>query len=314
MKAIAALKEGGRQSMRLFRLTVLFYLANLAMAALVAAPLAVLISRDLSRSLEGARIFANLDAAWIAEFAFNHRGVPATDTAVLGLAAGFAFLLLNTFLAGGAIALYRREDDAFFSACARYFPRLFRLLLISAFFYGVVIALAGTGGRLSGRLAENSMEARPWVILSWVRAAVALFLAGGVNMVFDYAKIACITGEMRSAWRASMAGLRFVATNIGRTLAIYWICGAVAIAMLIAYHGLSEFASQETMPRVILVLALRQAYVLFRMWVRQWTWSSELHAFWVAPAEPVPVPPPADVSEEPPVPDTAFDQEFVDPT
>jgi hypothetical protein len=279
VKAIAALNEGGRQSMRLFKLTGLFYLLNLTVAAIVAAPLAVFLARDLSHSLESARMFSNIDLAWVAEAFYNFKGFSATDIGVVGVALGVVFLLVNTFLAGGALALFRHEQDAFFSSCARYFPRLFRLALVSIFFYGIVLALNGGIGRLISLARETSMEARPWTILHWLQIVVILFLMGVVNMIFDYAKILCVAGNARSALRATSGAIRFVFSNRGRTLAVYWICSANALALFLAYHGLSELAGQESIAMVVLVLALRQAYVMFRIWVRLWTWSSELHVY-----------------------------------
>ena len=279
MKAIAALNEGGRQSLRLFKLTVLFYLLNLTVAAIVAAPLAVFLARDLSHSLESARMFSNMDLAWVGEVFYNFKGSPAGDITVAGAALAVVFLLLNTFLAGGALALFRNEQDTFFSSCARYFPRLFRLALVSLFFYGIVLALNGGIGSLISRARETSMEARPWTILLWLRIIVILFLTGVVNMIFDYAKILCVADNTHSAVRATSGAIRFVFSHPRRTLAVYWICSAVALALFLAYHGLSELAGQESAAMVVLVLALRQAYVLFRIWVRLWTWSSELHVY-----------------------------------
>ena len=291
MNSLAALSAGGRQSMRLFKITALFYAMNLAMAAVIVAPLAVAVAGNLSRSLESARLFSNFDVGWLMEFSYQYRGGTAVQFAVLTVVVGLCSLVLNTFLAGGAIALFEREDDAFFSASARYFPRLARLALVSLVFYGFVAALFGVGSRLIGKASESSMEAGPWIMLRWGLIGVAVFLAGVVNMTFDYAKIVLVTGEARGAVRATMRAAAFVASRPARTLAVYWICGAAALGMLAAYHGLSEFATQETVTRVVLVLVFRQAYVLFRIWARLWTWSSEVHAYEAAPlpvAEPEP--------------------------
>lgn len=279
MKAIAALNEGGRQSMRLFKLAVLFYLSNLAAAVVIVAPLAILVTRDLSRSLESARILSNFDIGWAAEFLYNSRGIPMVEFGALAAVIGALFLLLNTFLAGGAIALFLREKDPFFSSCARFFPRLFRLMLISAPIYAVGLAAYGIVTRIIVHARESSMEAHTWIILHWFQIAFFVFLAGVVNMVFDYAKIVCLTGEVRGALHAATRGLRFAFRNLSRTLTVYWICSGIALAMFLAYHGLSELATQETVTRVALVVALRQTYVLFRIWARLWTWSSEVHVY-----------------------------------
>ncbi len=74
MNSLAALSAGGRQSMRLFKITALFYAMNPAMAAVIVAPLAVAVAGNLSRSLESARLFSNFDVGWLMEFSYQYRG------------------------------------------------------------------------------------------------------------------------------------------------------------------------------------------------------------------------------------------------
>ena len=279
MKTRAALTEGGFQTVRLAKLTGLFYAVNLGVAAVAAAPVAVLVSGDLSHSLEDNRLFLNFDPAWITEMYYKHGALPAMGFLALASVLAVLFLLVNTYLAGGALALFQHEEEAYFSACARYFPRLLRLLLISLVVYSAVFALTGSLGRGIEHFRESSMVSRPWIILHWIQIALAVFLIGVVNMVFDYAKIASVGGETRGALSATTSALRFVSRRPGRTLGVYWVCSAAALALLAAYHGITEATGQETATTVVLVFALRQAYMLARTWVRLWTWSSELHVY-----------------------------------
>lgn len=275
----AALQQGGRQVLRWWKLVALLYLVNLAAAAVVVAPLVALIGSRLLHSLESDRLFVNLDAAWVVETLYHFQFWPATALGIAMAAVGLLFFVLNTFLAGGAIAVFRREQDGFFSACARYFPRLLRLMLISLILYGIVLGLNNGITAAAGHAREASMQERPWVILHWFQLALLFGLLGVVNMIFDYAKIVCVAGERRSAIRATLAAFRFVARHPGATLSVYWMCGLFGLLFLLAYHGLSEAIGQDSAAGVVLVLILRQLYMLARMWLRLWTWSSELHVY-----------------------------------
>jgi hypothetical protein len=279
MRISRALSEAARQMLRHKKLTVLFYLVNLAAAAVVALPFAILLGGRLAHSLESARLFSNFDPAFVTEMMYRYSAMPWTAISTAGAAVGALFVILGTFMAGGAIAVFHREDDTFFGASARFFPRLIRLLLISLLFYGVVVALGGGLAALIGRARENSMVAGPWVILNWIRMLIVLVLFGIVNMVFDYAKVECVACETRSALRATGRAVRFVVTNPGLTFGVYWTCTLIAALLFAAYHGITELTGQDSATMVISVFVFRQLYVLVRIWVRLWTWSSEVRVY-----------------------------------
>ncbi len=292
-----ALRDGLRQVFRFRKLIALFYFVNLVAAFLVAAPIAMLIGTSLGHSLESDRLFLNMDPSWIMETLYQFRFWPATSASLsLGLAA-ILFLVVNTFLAGGTLALYYREHDAFFSASARYFGRMFRLMLISLLFYGLVFMAANAATKAITYVRESSMQAKLWILLGWGRLAVELFLLGVVNMIFDYAKISIVTDGTRSPLRAVVNGWRFAANRKTPTLAVYWVCAAAGFLALLVYHGMTELIQQQSAAAIIAVLILRQAYTITRILIRLWTWSSELGFYTFNSTMVAPEPPSLGVAE-----------------
>jgi hypothetical protein len=279
MTANRAMIEGARQVFRLRKLIIFFYILNLVAAAVAVAPAIGLIHRRLAHSLESERLFTNIDPAWIVETLAHFQWWPVAGIGITAALVAILFFLLNTFLAGGALAMFHHEEQPFFSSCARYFWRLFRLMLISLACYAIMLAVNGGMGAALNRLREASMQAGPFAIAGWIRIAVIFFLLATVNMIFDYAKVICIADGHRGAFRATLAAFRFVAGHPGRTLAVYWISMAIGVLFLLAYHGITEAAGQSSVSMVALVFVLRQAYMLARMWLRLWTWSSELHVY-----------------------------------
>jgi hypothetical protein len=292
-----ALREGLHQTLQFRKLIALFYVVNLLAAVVVVAPVVLLIAGSLGHSLESDRLLLNLDPSWIVETLYHFQFWPLNSTAVAFALVGLAFLLLNTFLAGGVLAVFHREQDALFSACARYFGRLLRLMLISLILYGLVAMLSNGAAKAIDHARESSMEAKPWIILGWIRLASATFLFGMVNMIFDYAKIILVVGERRSALRAALRAIGFVARHPLRTFAVYWVCAAAAFLLLLVYHGLTEALGQTSSITVVLVLVIRQCYTLARVWMRLWTWSSELHLYAFNSTIVAPVPPSLAVAE-----------------
>jgi hypothetical protein len=279
MTSNAALKEGARQVLRLRKLVVFFYVINLVAAAVAVAPAVALMHSRLAHSLESDRLFTNLDPAWVIETLAQYQWWPVAGAGITAASVAMLFFLLNTFLAGGALAMFHNEDEPFFSSCARYFWRLFRLMLLSLVCYAVVMAINGGTVAALNRLKESSMQAAPFVVAGWIRMAIVFFLFSTVNMIVDYARSIVVVDARRSAFGALVNAFRFVAAHPGRTLAVYWTTVAVGLLFLLAYHLLSETAGQASLAMIALVFGFRQAYVLARMWLRLWTWSSELHVY-----------------------------------
>jgi hypothetical protein len=290
MTAIRALRLGITRVFRSARIVLLFYFVNLAAAVAAMAPAAIHIGSRLASSMESDRLFGNVDAAWIAEYLLRYRDGPGAWFAAVLVTMAVIFVLVNAFLAGGAIACFYRERETFFGAGARYFGRLFRLMLISLLFYGVVFGINRGLSVAIGHVSEESMVERPWVILSWCARAVFFLLIGVVNMIFDYGKIAVVTDD-RKAVRATLRAFKFVACNPGRTLSVYWIPAAVGIALFGVYHVLSELIGQQSMVAVVAVFFLRQAYMLVRTWVRLWVWASETRIYCFSSTTVAPAPP-----------------------
>mgnify|MGYP000896388614 CR=1 FL=1 len=273
------MSDGARQVLRHKKLIALFYFLNLAFALVIVTPVSVLIAGRLFHSAESERLFSDFDLSWVSETYLAYQSMPFNATGMLALAMAVLFLILNVFLAAGAIAVFQREEDTFFGACARFFGRMIRILLLALILYGIVSSINNGMTSAIDHFKNESMVARPWAILHWARLLIIWFLMGTVNMIFDYAKIICVTENRRGAIRSTLAALRFVFTNPGRTFGLYWMCTAIGLLFLLAYHGLSELIGQGSAGAVAVLFFVRQAYMATRMWTRLWTWASEVRVY-----------------------------------
>jgi hypothetical protein len=273
-----SLRRGARTLASNKKALLLYYVVNLLAAAVVVAPVAMILSTVLGQSLESERLFGNFDADWMMETLLQFHTTPAIGLLAGAVLVAVLYLLTNTFLAGGAIAAFARPGESFFAACARYFPRFFRIFLISLLFYGVVFGILRGLSAARSRLFEDSMRAAPEDIATWCIQFIGLLLLFVVNMTFDYAKIICVI-EDRKALRSTFRGARFSVRHLGSTYALFVIAAAVGIALLAIYHLISEWIGQGSVAAVIAVFILRQVYITARFWVRLWTWGSELALF-----------------------------------
>lgn len=275
MTALESLSAGLGRTRTNKRVLLLYWLSNLAIAAIVVAPIAAVLATVLDGRLESVRLFRNLDGDWIVETFLRFTSAPFSVLPALGLVIAALYLLFSTFLAGGAIAMLYREDDSFFAACARYFPRFFRILLVSVIFYAVAFAIMRALGGAHEHWAVDSMSDAAVTSTNWLVRLVAFVLFVFVNAIFDYAKIACVV-EDRKALASTRRALVFLWRNFGSFAAVLAIVTVIGLAALALYSVISELIGQASMAAVLVLFLVRQIYIAARFWIRLWTWSSEM--------------------------------------
>ncbi len=274
MGVFEALRSAAQEALKRWPIVVVYYLCNLAAAVVVVAPALMFISSVLGHSLESERLFSNFDVSWAAE-TIRNGGTPAGWTmASVAAITALLYLPLNTFLAGGAIALAIDGRQSFFGSGARYLPRFLRLLLCSLPCYGLLFLLNSALASLISKAGENSMQEYPWVILGWARVVLIVALFWLLNTTFDYAKVILIAEERFGALTAAFDAARLLWLQ-PQGVAIFFAGQIIGILFLLIYHGLSEASPQTSLLMVGVVFLVRQLYTLTRFWVRLWVWNAE---------------------------------------
>ncbi len=278
MRILEALRAAARESLKRWPILAVYYACNLAAAIVVIAPVVLYISVVLGHSLESDRLFTNFDLSWAAEI-IRDGGMAAgwTVGAVAGITA-LLYLPLNTFLAGGALAVAIDGRKSFFGSGARYLPRLLRLMLCAIPCYALVLVLSGGLLKLIAKAGENSIQEYPWVILGWGRVVLIVALFWFVNATFDYAKIIMISEGRSGAVAAAIDSVRLIWLQ-PQCAAIFFAGQLFGILFLLIYHGISEATPQTSMVMVGLLFLVRQIYTLVRFWVRLWVWNAETHYY-----------------------------------
>lgn len=303
MTAIRAFFAGFGRAARAWRLVLLLWLVNLAVAAPFAAGLAHELQGSMGHSLVHRTLLERFDTGWHGELQAGARGIVGTfQPEVLGagaffdslerwwtgglvslppvlVGAGVVYALVWAFLLGGVIERLalpwedRRAGAAgFFRGCGRHFPRFVGLALVAGVLYFLVYRLSRAGfGFLEDALRDVTSER---VALAWtlVGAALTVLLLAGVRVVFDYAKISVVARERRSLLVAAWDGLRLVAGRPFSTLGLYAgyaLLGAALLALYAAFTpALGLTSGQATWSTALLALAAGQLAVLTRVGLR----------------------------------------------
>lgn len=193
------------------------------------------------------------------------------------LAAAVGYALLWALLLGGVIDHVAGRSGAgrrglslgrFLAAGGRTFFRFVRLAVLS----GVLYLLLFLGARRAFGLMEEAARdvTTERTVLLWAACGAALLvvLLSMVRVVFDYAKIAVVTEDRRSALGAARAGLRFVASHPVRTLGLFWIFTGAGLALLWLYGALAPTAGPGTWLGVVLAFLFGQLALVVRLGLR----------------------------------------------
>ena len=292
------------------------FLASLAVSLPLTAAMREILRSSFGTSLVQENMRRGFDVDWYGEFSRTAGGLASTfGPSVVGmmpiaanlertldgqlfavdwtvLAAGIAFLLAWAFLAGGIIlrlaqAGRARTRGGFFSACGEYFFRFVRLLALSmAIYWALFRWISGPLHRWVERGTRDvtvEFTAMTWTMGVYAVVGLLLVIAG---LSFDYAKIAMVLEERRSALLAFVRGLRFFLSHPGRTLGLYGmflIVGALIKGLFILSDpGVGQAGNAA----LILAFLVGQCYVLLCIFLKLWSLASQALLFQAAASGP----------------------------
>lgn len=257
------------------------WLPTTLLAGVAALPVLGLLSRELGHSLMGDSMMKGFDLDFASEcfFKLSDAG-PFWVGLFVALGAASVFLALLT--TGGTLAVLssgerRFQSSVFFKGCGAHFWKFFRLLIVAAVFYGVLViglnALLEWGIR---KLTREWTEERYVLLVNWMHYLIVAFVFLWVSMVFDYAKVRLVVDQGRSALAAAYRSIRFVFLHFRKTWGLFLLCTLLGLIFIAVYNPLEQALPQQSRRWVILIFLLQQMFILARIYVRLTFFSSEI--------------------------------------
>lgn len=312
--------DGFRCVWRSWGLVFVVLAVNLALAALLAVPLAGDLERDLRKTGAAADMLYGFDAAWWSQwhdaqtgwtrslgpeilgvgFAFRNlelllrgelplglmRSRPAGEEAgdagpavggarldgvILGL--GALYLLVQTFLLGGILGVFRSEQGSWtvrgmLHGSGFYFGRLLRVALVALLLDYLIFRLNGPFARWADARAREAVSENAAMAWALGRHALLLLALLAVNMLSSLAKVVVVLEERSSALLAWLSAVGFCAANLVRTVGHY--AGLVVLGFLLlgvwnALDGRLETTGYKTQ---LMALLLAEALIAGRIALR----------------------------------------------
>jgi hypothetical protein len=260
------------------------------------------IAQQLGASLVAGQVADGASADWMSEFGNEATGLTTTFgpavigfTAVLDNASAFmeaavrpaavratavGYVLIWTLLAGGIIDRYARDrsthGDGFFKACGLHFPALVRLGIVSATVYGILFGWIHPWllDETYERLVRNVNVERTAFLIRLSFYGVFLFALATFNLLFDFAKVRLVSEGRYSALGALRAAGRLVVRQPLGVAALY-LSDVLLFGLVILTYALVAPGAGSAGWSMWLGVAISQAYIAARLWVKLVFWSSE---------------------------------------
>jgi hypothetical protein len=313
---VGTFAEAARALARNAGLVPLVLATNLALALVVAVPLALELEASLATRGASVGMMYGFDYDWwslfreqacgpVAAFApdllghgFAMRNLDAlvsgqlpgavfavgkaTHPLLLGL--GLVYVLVQLFLTGGLLGVFRAPAGGWsFRALAHgggfYFARMVRVWLVSLALAGIVFAVYGPLARWSDRAAAEAVSERSALAIVLGRQALLVLALVAVHAVSSYAKVIVVFEERRSALVAWLSALGFCARHALGVAAQYAGVLALLAFLLLGFTLVDGALAVNGWRSQLVALVLFQLFVAGRIALRLLlvAWQARLH-------------------------------------
>ena len=318
---MSALADGIRRVVRAPAILIGVWALTLLVSLPMAAVLRGMLAEHLGSSMAADTAASGTNYDWMQEFSEQATGIGVTfgpniigfaavldnlsafldDTArpVVIVGAASVYILGWLFLAGGIIDRFARDRPTrahgFFAACGVFFFRFLRLAAVQWIVYAVLFGALHPWlfGRVYPRLIHEMTAERTAFFVRVALYAVFGVLVAACATVFDYAKVRAVVEDRRSMLGAINAAIGFISRNYARVMQLFVLDFLLFVAVVAAYGSVAPGGGGRGM-MVWAALAIGQAYIAARLWVKLTFWASETalfqsrlaHAGYIARPEP----------------------------
>lgn len=270
MTIAASLRQGLTESSRRFRIPLILYLANLAAAAVLAAPMAFLLDKAIGRNAAALGLESFFRFEVLVDFLRARRQALDDQFGLLGLGA-LLYALVSAVLTGGVIDTLKGPPRSpflprFLGGCGRLTLRFLRLLPYLA---AALLALYGVSRGLD-RLIVAAFDQSPHEVAAfWAmrgKQALMLVLLLVVAGIFDLARIITALEDRTHMIGALLTSSGLVARHPASILGLYTVILGLGLLPFVPYLlvalGLLPPAA------IVSLFVLQQAVMLLRHWFR----------------------------------------------
>ncbi len=265
-----AYKAGLRSAWNHRPLLFTIYLINFVLAYFAVIPLSMMLSKGLANTTAAAELLRSWDYTLFVSL-IREYGKGLSLGRIL-LTFSLFYLVINTFLAGGIMQTFIREEGfnrrEFWAGCADFFHRYLKLMLFSLSFVFIALIFMIFIDGIFDWLAEGAVTERLHVVFTFIEIGVFIFLILMINMLFDYAKIIMAVNDFYGAWSTIKIAMMFVVMSMRKTAGLYFLFFITGLLLLAVYWFLESRLQVSSAFTVLVFFVLTQLYMLAKTWLR----------------------------------------------
>jgi uncharacterized protein with GYD domain len=207
---------------------------------------------------------------------------PEVDPLILGF--GVLYLLVQTFLTGGLLGVFRAPQGGWtfrglVHGSGFYFGRLVRVSLLALGLAGIVFALNVPFARWVDALGREAVSGRTALLLGLGRHALLLLALLLVHMVASFARVIVVQEERRSAVLALLSSAGFCVRNAFAAFGQYATVVVAAVLLLASWAAFDARFGVVGWKTQLVALAFFQGFLLVRIALRLGLLASQLELY-----------------------------------
>lgn len=268
---LKSLQQGFQQLYQYKKIWLILYLLTFVLAGFVAYPLKTYLEKQVGHSLMVKDMMEGFNYTFYNDF-MNHYGdgiAPILNQSSLVI---LLYLTLLVFLMGGIIATFlnrleQYDGSLFWSNCAAYFWRIFRLSIYFAFIHGIVLTFFFfIYMKITNGLSPTNLESEGIIFVAIkYMTPIYLFFASFFFMWQDYSKLALVKNNYTWVFQAMKDAFQFIKNNLRKTFGLYLInLGLLALVFVINYFITTTFEIRTT-STIFISFFISQLFVIIRL-------------------------------------------------
>jgi hypothetical protein len=274
-----SLKEGIKDTFRNSKLLALLYIVNLLFAIVITIPFKNILTESFSRVKASETLISNFSFTAFVDF-LSSNGAQLRVVFSYLLPIGFLYLILNLFLSGGILSIWRTDikifdKNIFFGNCAEYFFKFIKIFLLIIILILIVCIVCFILFGVIDSINESVYSSDIANLLILLCAGVMLFFISICILIYDYARIILVKDVVTKSTRSVFYSIRFILKNF---FGVY--CIFLSVLLLLIISSVIFVALKLTLPinnwSIFLVLfIIQQIYILLRIALRVILYSSQ---------------------------------------
>jgi hypothetical protein len=197
------------------------------------------------------------------------------------LSLGLLYLLVQTFLTGGLLGVFRAPQGGWtFRSLVHgsgfYFGRLLRVSLLALGLVGLVFIVNAPVARWIDGLAREAVSEQTAITLTFGRHALLLLALIVAHMVASFARVIVVREERRSAALALVSSLGFCVRNLFAVVGQYGVVIVGALLLLAVWSFLDGRHVVLGWRSQLVAMVLFQGFLLARIALRLGLLASQL--------------------------------------